>query len=120
MLSEGDHLGVSGWAQCNQRVLKRKERGMSVAGDMRTEAAVRVMQPEAKACRQLVEGGQGRVGFPLGALSHAQSHLALCDPADCSQPGTSVRGIFQARILEWVAMPSSRRSSRLRDQTRFS
>ena len=30
----------------------------------------------------------------------------LCDPMDCSLPGCSVRGIFQARILEWVAMPS--------------
>ena len=30
----------------------------------------------------------------------------LCDPKDCSPPGSSVRGILQARILEWVAMPS--------------
>ena len=30
----------------------------------------------------------------------------LCDPMDCSPPGTSVREIFQARILEWVAIPS--------------
>ena len=35
----------------------------------------------------------------------------LCDPMDCSPPGSSVRGILQARILEWVAMPSSRGSS---------
>ena len=32
----------------------------------------------------------------------------LCNPMDCSLPGSSVRGIHQARILEWVAMPSSR------------
>ena len=32
----------------------------------------------------------------------------LCDPMDCSQPGFSVHGILQARILKWVAMPSSR------------
>ena len=38
----------------------------------------------------------------------AQSCLTLCDPMDCSSPGSSVRGILQARILEWVAMPSSR------------
>ena len=31
----------------------------------------------------------------------------LCDPVDCSPPGSSVHGILQARILEWVAMPSS-------------
>ena len=40
-----------------------------------------------------------------------------CDPMDCSLPGSSVHGIFQARILEWVAISFSRRSSRLRDWT---
>ena len=35
----------------------------------------------------------------------------LCNPMDCSPPGSSVHGILQARILEWVAMPSSRGSS---------
>ena len=39
-----------------------------------------------------------------------QSCLTLCDPLACSPPGSSVHGILQARILEWVAMPSSRRS----------
>ena len=37
---------------------------------------------------------------------------ASCDPMDCSPPGSSVHGIFQARILEWVATPFSRGSSR--------
>ena len=32
----------------------------------------------------------------------------LCDPADCSPPGSSVHGLLQARTLEWVAVPSSR------------
>ena len=36
---------------------------------------------------------------------------SLCDPMDCSPPGSSVPGIVQARILKWVAMPSSRGSS---------
>ena len=44
----------------------------------------------------------------------------LCDPMDCSLPGSSVHGILQARILEWVAMPSSRASSQPRDQTQVS
>ena len=35
-----------------------------------------------------------------------QSFLTLCDPMDCSLPGTSVHGISQARTLEWVAIPS--------------
>ena len=38
-----------------------------------------------------------------------------CDPMDCNPPGSSVHGILQARILEWVAMPSSRESSQPRD-----
>ena len=46
-----------------------------------------------------------------------QSYLTLWDPMRCSPPGSSVHGILQARILEWVAMPSSRASSRLRDRT---
>ena len=37
-----------------------------------------------------------------------QSCLTLCDPMDCRPPGSSVHGILQARIMEWVAMPSSR------------
>ena len=41
----------------------------------------------------------------------------LCDPMDCSPPGSSVHGIFQAEILEWVAMLSSRGSSQPRDRT---
>ena len=36
---------------------------------------------------------------------------SVCDPMDCSLPGSSVHGIYQARLLEWVAMPSSRGSS---------
>ena len=40
----------------------------------------------------------------------------LCDPIDHSQPGSSVHGIFQTRILEWVAIPFSRGSSQPRDQ----
>ena len=46
-----------------------------------------------------------------------QSCLTLCDPMECSLPGSSVHGIFQARILEWVAISFSKRPSRLRDQT---
>ena len=41
----------------------------------------------------------------------AQSCLTLCDPMDCSLPGSTVHGIFQARVLEWVAISFSRESS---------
>ena len=40
-----------------------------------------------------------------------QLRLTLCNPMDCSPPGSSVHGILQARRLEWVAMPFSRGSS---------
>ena len=46
-----------------------------------------------------------------------QSHPTLCDLINYSLPGSSVNGILQARILEWVAMPSSRESSPPRDRT---
>ena len=49
-----------------------------------------------------------------------QSCLTLCDPMDYSLPGSSGHGILQARILEWVAFPFSRGSSRPRDQTQVS
>ena len=47
----------------------------------------------------------------------AQSCPILCGPVDSSPPGSSVHRFLQTRILEWVAMPSSRGSSPLRDQT---
>ena len=49
-----------------------------------------------------------------------QSCLTLGDPMDCSLPGSSVQGILQARILEWVAISFTRGSSQSRDQTRVS
>ena len=52
---------------------------------------------------------------PVCALSHF-SPVLLCNPMDCSPPGSSVHGILQARILEWVAVPSSRGSSPPRDR----
>ena len=68
-------------------------------------------------------------------LEHAQTHVhwvsesesevtqsspTFCNPMDCSLPGSSVHGIFQARILEWVAISFSRRSSWPRDWTQVS
>ena len=54
-----------------------------------------------------------------GVIKHAHMHLCsvvqlcptLCDPIDCSRPGSSIHGILQARILEWAAISSSRGSS---------
>ena len=47
----------------------------------------------------------------------AQSCPTVCDPTDCSLPGSSIHGIFQARVLEWVAISFSRGSSWPRDRT---
>ena len=50
----------------------------------------------------------------------AQSCPTLCDSVDCSPPGSSIHGILQAKILEWVAISFSRISSRSRDWTQVS
>ena len=49
--------------------------------------------------------------------SLAQLCLTLCDPLDCSLPGSSVHGSFQVRILEWVATSSCKGSSQPKDRT---
>ena len=49
-----------------------------------------------------------------------QSFPTLCDPMDCSLPGSLVHGILQARMLEWVSVPFSRGSSWPRDRTQVS
>ena len=49
-----------------------------------------------------------------------QSCLTLCNPMDCCLPGSSILGIFQARVLEWVAISFSRVSFWPRDRTRVS
>ena len=51
------------------------------------------------------------------AYIHFQSCPTLCNPMDCSLPGSCVHGIFQAIVLEWIAMSFSRESSQPRDQT---
>ena len=56
----------------------------------------------------------------IGVGCHAkslQSCLTLCNPMDCSLPGFSVYGILQARIPNWVTMPSFRGSSQHKDRT---
>ena len=68
------------------------------------------------------EGGQSFlfIGRHVSVLLVAQSCPTLCDPMDWSPPDSSVHEIFQARILEWVAISFSRGSSQLRDRTQVS
>ena len=68
-------------------------------------------------CRQII------VWIPReneSEIEVAQMCPTLCDPVDCSLPGSSIHGILQARVLEWVAISFSRGSSRARDQTQVS
>ena len=58
--------------------------------------------------------------YPCVCAKSLQSCPTLCDPTDYSLPGSSVYRILQAKILEWVAMPSSRVPSQCRDQTHIS
>ena len=79
--------------------------------------------PHGKKLENLVtqasQAGISTLNSPLASMC-AQSCPTLCDPTDCSPPGSSVHGVFQARILGWVAISSSRGSSQLRDQTHVS
>ena len=56
----------------------------------------------------------------VSTFSLSICHEVICDPMDCNLSGSSVHGILQARILEWVAVPFSRGSSQPRDWTQFS
>ena len=56
----------------------------------------------------------------MNEMKVTQSCPTLCDTMDCSPPGSSIHGILQARILEWVAVSFSRGSSWPRNQTRVS
>ena len=60
-----------------------------------------------------IEKGTRRCAYARAKSFH--SRPTLCDPMECSLPGSSVLEILQAKILEWVAMPSSTGSSRPRD-----
>jgi len=67
--------------------------------------------------RSTLEMGKRLLGQKRLVVWVAQLCLTRCDPMDCSPPGSSVHEIFQARILEWIAIPSSRGSSQTRDWT---
>ena len=70
----------------------------------------------------VINHDQDDVMFMLwyNCCSIAKPCPTLCDPVDCSLPGSSVHGIFQARVLEWIAISFSRGSSWPRDRTHVS
>ena len=68
----------------------------------------------------LIPNNFGRLILYSYSVFVTQSCLTLCNAMDCISPGSSVHGILQARIMEWVAIPFSRGSSQPRDQTSIS
>ena len=100
------HRGKAAWRLSRKAAIRRP--GRELAGVSRGNAMILDSQPpeqwENKSLLLML-------GVCLCVCVCAQSCPTLCDSMDCSPPGSSVHGILQARILEGVAIPSSRRSS---------
>ena len=88
---------------------------MRIQGETITEGPPPCAEIEKRGFMPLIPLCYGR-----GRAKSLQSCPTLCNPMDCSPPGSSVHGILQARILEWVTMLSTRGSSWPRDWTHFS
>ena len=84
---------------------------------MSVSVCVCVCVRERERDREKLSVGNGEMHVVMCACSVVQSCLTLCDPLDCSPPSSNVHGIFQTRTLEWIAVSSSRASSRPRDQS---
>ena len=67
-----------------------------------------------------LSGWTGKSSKSESEVLVTQSCPTLCNTLDCSPPGSSVHGILQARILEWVSIPFSKGSSHPKDQTQVS
>ena len=94
-------------------VYSHPERAEPRPSQMSTLLSASLSEPRAPMRMQPLRGG-------VCACVRAQlfqCHPTLCDPMDCSPPGSSVRGILPPRILKWVATPSSRGSCRPRNRT---
>ena len=94
----------------------RVSQSRSVKGRSGAEGNILITGTEAKLCGQGLQAVHDtRNGAQVGGLEESvlvsQSWPTLCNPRDCSPPGSSVHGILQARILEWIAIPFSRGSS---------
>ena len=70
-----------------------------------------IISPTAEEIYRLIDINPYSQGVPSlweNRLGNDLSCLTLCDPMDCSPPGSSIHGIFQARVLEWVAISFSK------------
>ena len=103
-----------------QNMLLRSDKLLTVGLDQREAKGFshHLESKQASGWGQRRTEGSGRVGFGVPPTLKerkerevAESCPTLCDPMDYSPPGSSVHGIFQARVLEWVAISFSRGSS---------
>ena len=123
-----------GWAPWSTAETPRKPWGQWLEKTLQLAKHTFSKQPQVCSGDQTLSTGsdnksyepiQGRVAENeckaiLWKTEVAQLCLTLCDPMDCSLPGSSVHGIFQAIVLEWTAISFSRGSSRPRDRIRVS
>ena len=103
---------------------KRKRNGWSLVV-LRQRPSRWLRGPECQTPEGIFATGVRRLSCPTDSCSFqyyvpAQLCPAFCDPMGCSPPGSSVHGISQARILEWVAISYSRGSFQPRDRTLLS
>ena len=90
---------------------------------MKGEGAVSLQDPlsETQSIWSIIGGKYHYlILFVVPIMLSCFNHVLTLRPMDCSLPGSSVHGIFQARILKWVAIPFSRESSQTRDWTHIS
>ena len=88
----------------------------SIPGSGRSPGGGRGSHSSILASRILWIEGPGRLqSIGSQRIVKLLSRVRLCDPMECSLPGSSVHGIFEARVLEWVAISFSRGSSQPRD-----
>ena len=81
-------------------------------GGKSKEASVLELIPGRRGTVSRVIPTKNQAATAAAAMSH-QSCPTLYDPIDCSPPGSSIHGIFQARVLEWLAIAFSRRKERV-------
>ena len=107
--STPSHLGTWYWLTA-----PKNPQGSSLTSKCYLPALSPPTWPSRSVCRP-PSSSLGSLERPFHFSQKCQLCLTLCNPMDCSPPGSPVHGVLQARILQWVAMPSSRGSCRPKD-----